>query len=245
MNLLIDIGNHFLKWAECREASWRGGHRVEIVGPPPDLFGRCWRDLPAPERIMVSDVKGTEFRTALTTWCSEYWRVRPLFLDPAAPGWGIKNSYRHPKQLGPDRWAALLGGRKLAQGPLGVIDCGTAITIDALDHADVFLGGAIMPGLSLARDCLTKSAHGIKEQGSEPLTVLGRSTADCVSGGVYYGSAGGIDRLVGEIENTLGRPLRWFLTGGDGMSLLPYLAVNASHEPELVLIGLNEALKRL
>ncbi len=244
MNLLVDIGNRFLKWAHCGDAQWHAGRRVEISDPPSALFARCWHELPAPRRIMVSNVRGPLFRSALTSWCEQNWRRRPEFLDPAAAVGGMKNRYIDPRQLGPDRWAALLGGRKLAQGALGVIDCGTAITVDVLDENDVFLGGAIMPGLRLARESLLRKAHGIKEPGFDLRAVLGRSTAECVSSGVQYGSAGGVDRLVGEIENILGQPLRWFLTGGDGPSLLPLVAVQASYEPELVLIGLNEALKR-
>jgi type III pantothenate kinase len=168
-----------------------------------------------------------------------------MFLEPTNAAYGIVNNYHDPKQLGSDRWAALIGARTLADGALGVIDCGTAITVDALSADNVFLGGAILPGFRLARNSLLKSTRGVNESESDLVSVLGRSTADCVSSGVYYGLAGGVDRLVNEIEKTLVQHLRLYVTGGDAIRLQPLLTAQTILEPELVLKGLSNVLNRL
>lgn len=245
MNLLIDVGNNYLKWAVMQDGRWDGGYRAAISGAERKLFDLCWGGLRAPGAVMVSNVRGQKFEDVLAKWCQERWRIRPKFLHPMDSTHGIVNNYLDPKQLGPDRWAALIGARTLAEGDLGVIDCGTAITIDALSAKNVFLGGAILPGLKLARNCLSKNTRGINESESDSIPVLGRSTAECVSSGVYYGLAGGVDRLVREIEKTLSHHLRLFITGGDAMRLKPLLKAQTVLEPELVLKGLSEVLTRL
>lgn len=245
MNLLIDVGNNYVKWAVVEDDCWDGGYRTAISGTVLQLFDSCWGGLRAPDAIMVSNVQGEKFEHALEKWCQDYWRIRPKFLASTDSAYGIVNNYRIPKQLGPDRWAAMIGARTLSDDALGVIDCGTAITVDALSADDVFVGGAILPGLRLARDCLSTSTRGINESESDSVSVLGRSTADCVSSGVYYGLAGGVDRLVKEIEKTLSQDLRLFITGGDAVRLQPLLTVQTTLEPELVLKGLLALLNRL
>ncbi len=245
MNLLIDVGNSYVKWATVEDGHWDGGYRTAISGAISELFESCWGYLPAPRRIMVSNVQGEQFESDLVKWCQSYWRVRPMFLEPTETACGIVNNYHNHKQLGPDRWAALIGARTLADGALGVIDCGTAITVDALSADNVFLGGAILPGLKLAHDSLLTNTRGVNESESDLVSVLGRSTADCVGSGVYYGLAGGIDRLVSEIEKTLVQRLRLYVTGGDAIRLQPLLTAQTILEPELVLKGLLEVLNRL
>lgn len=245
MNLLIDVGNNYVKWAVVEHDQWDGGYRTAITGARSILFESCWGDLPAPSRIMVSNVQGGQFEYDLAKWCQSHWRVRPMYLEPMESAYGIVNTYHDPKQLGPDRWAALIGARKLSDGAIGIIDCGTAITVDALSADNVFWGGAILPGLRLARDSLLTSTRGINESESDLVSVLGRSTADCVSSGVNYGLAGGVDRIVYEIEKTLAQHLKLYVTGGDAIRLQPLLTAQTVLEPELVLKGLSEALHKL
>jgi pantothenate kinase type III len=64
-----------------------------------------------------------------------------------------------------------------------------------------------------------------------------------VSSGVYYGLAGGVDRLVNEIEKILVQHLRLYITGGDAIRLRSLLKAETILEPELVLKGLWEVLK--
>jgi len=119
------------------------------------------------------------------------------------------------------------------------------VTVDVLSIEDVFLGGAILPGLRLAHNSLLKNTRGITESDLTPRPVLGRSTAACVSSGVNYGLAGGIDRLVTEIEKAVKQGLTWYVTGGDALHIQSFLTVQAIHEPELVLKGLAVALSQL
>src|SRR5690606_11778764 len=55
-------------------------------------------------------------------------------------------AYADPNELGTDRWLAALAAFA-AHGAAVVVQCGTAITADAVDASGRFLGGAIAPGL--------------------------------------------------------------------------------------------------
>ncbi|SPE25658.1 exported hypothetical protein [Burkholderiales bacterium] len=70
----------------------------------------------------------------------------------------LRNCYRDPLQLGPDRWHALIGARaRFAHGTLAVINAGTATTIDGLGEDGAFFGGVIVPGLELMRASLARA----------------------------------------------------------------------------------------
>jgi len=242
--LLVDLGNTRLKWALESPYAWLGGFVSQVnTGTVPD-FERLWQDIAPPKRVMVANVRGAAAETALTAWCGKRWAVAPRFLDPAVPVTGIANGYRNPAQLGPDRWAAVIGAQAVGPVPALVVDCGTAITIDVIDQHNRYLGGAIMPGLDLARHSLRDRTEQIVDVSADCAQVLGRSTAECVSSGVLYGLVGGVDRCIEEAGNSLKTPSNLLLTGGDALRVQPLLKHPAMVEPDLVLRGLAEVMRR-
>src|SRR5450432_1908959 len=117
--LLIDIGNTFLKWGlfrtssegEARENRLESGHvLLEEIAGLATQFGK----FRAPARIVISNVAGTRVRATVI-------RVLEAWADAPVPHWiipqdeqcGVINRYRNPAQLGSDRWAALIGARYL------------------------------------------------------------------------------------------------------------------------------------
>ena len=155
---------------------------------------------------------------------------------------GITNEYAQPEQLGCDRWAALIGARSLLdRGSLCVVDCGTAITVDALTEDDRFLGGIIFPGIGLIQESLLKGTADITHSRAEFKQVLGTTTAEAVSGGSFIGVAGAIDRVLCEMYAILDEP-KLYITGGDASLLLPLLKKSLQYEPDLVLLGLAHTL---
>ena len=125
-NLLIDIGNTFVKWGRYR-AGRRGlrGGELPRVGPcccaprSPELAA-AWRRLRAPAHIVISNVAGTRVRASMLR-CLEVWpdAPAPLWLVSQAEQCGVKNGYRNPAQLGSDRWAAMIGARGHRRRPAG------------------------------------------------------------------------------------------------------------------------------
>lgn len=238
MNLLVDMGNTCIKWAvadrpdslQMRSASYQ----LEL----PLLLDRYWRALAPPRRLVVASVVAAEQVHQLKDWVAARWAVPVSVLQAQRQMLGVKNSYGRPEALGSDRWAALIAAWQLIHSAACVIDCGTAVTVDALSSDGEFLGGVILPGISLMRSSLLAHTAGIRTVEAETTDCLGRSTAQGVAAGTLFGLAGGIERIVDEHRRVLGSELRILLTGGAAGTLMPYLRYPLVHIPDLVLRGL-------
>ena len=148
----------------------------------------------------------------------------------------IKSAY---PGLGADRIANLIGGRELFGLPVCVIDFGTATTIDVLASNNEYAGGVILPGINLQVNCLHQhtSLLPVASQPNE-LSVLGKSTIECIHAGIYQGE---IYRIKGFIEEIRAKfDPKFVCTGGLGEFFTNYLSVK--YEPYLTLFGLYFAL---
>ena len=242
MNLLVDIGNARIKWGLQDGDSWTDGEAQLHKGRAfKDIARPIWKDLVQPERVIVSNVAGREYEKSVQTWMKRRWKVVPEFLRSQASQCGVTNAYQVPERLGADRWANLIAAHAYYPGPAVIIDCGTAITIDALDAAGKHLGGLIVPGMDLMSAALVGNAAGIEltEPGSQSVSLLGSSTESAVAGGVLYTAVALVDRVCQDLRAELGRTTTMLLTGGDAGRLLPLLDTRPRHDANLVLKGLS------
>ncbi|OGI52202.1 MAG: hypothetical protein A3E57_02130 [Candidatus Muproteobacteria bacterium RIFCSPHIGHO2_12_FULL_60_33] len=237
MNLLIDLGNSRLKWAQHAPGLWHT-EAAMLDDEMPSLLDRLWHDMAAPQKVVVCSVSPPRRRRALEQWVQARWPITPQIVRTQAEQFGVKNRYREPEQLGVDRWVALIGARGLTPSAACVVDCGTAVTVDALSAQGEFLGGAVFPGLRLLRDSLVQGTAGISAAEGRADDCLARSTADGVAAGTLYGLAGAVERLIDEYRRTLGETMEIFLTGGEAPALAAHLRVPATLVPDLVLKGL-------
>lgn len=238
MNLLIDIGNSRLKWAVDDGDSMRVGRSATLDAPLETIAHRLWHDLPRPDRVVVSNVKGQATERALRAWGAERWNIEPVFVRPNRQSHGVASKYRDPGQLGSDRWAAVIGARSMEGAAVCVVDCGTAVTVDGVNDTGEFIGGVILPGLRLARECLSESTAGIDNVVAEEVGFPGESTQQAVHIGAVFAVVGGIERSITEFRQLLGDHMVVYLTGGDAAQIGDRLSVTAIHHPELVLRGL-------
>ena len=242
MNLLVDIGNARIKWGLQDGDSWTDGEAQLHKGRAfKDIARPIWKDLVQPERVIVSNVAGREYEKSVQTWIKRRWKVVPEFLRSQASQCGVTNAYQVPERLGADRWANLIAAHAYYPGPAVIIDCGTAITIDALDAAGRHLGGLIVPGIDLMSAALVGNAAGIElnEPGSQSVSLLGSSTESAVAGGVLYTAVALVDRVCQDLRAELGKATSMLLTGGDAGRLLPLLDTRPRHDANLVLKGLS------
>jgi type III pantothenate kinase len=243
MILILDAGNSRLKWAILRNGHFEHGGILGHTGDAlKELASAAWGELDIPESILVANVAGEPFRRALNSWVRRHWKLTPEYLVADAELFGIRNAYAEPSRLGIDRWLALLAARELHKGPLCIVDCGTALTIDALAQDNRHLGGLIIPGLQLMRDALVGRAEAIREQmqsaSHEQVRLLGADTGSAVVGGTLYAEVAVIDRVLADLRAELGTGLRCVLTGGDAEGIVPLLTTRVHHEADLVLKGL-------
>ena len=138
MNLLIDLGNTRLKWAQHAPDAWQ----VQTCTLTPQdvihLLDQAWRGMSAPRKIVISNVAGAHTLEAMQRWITSHWSLTPHVIRAQADQLGVKNLYHEPATLGADRWAALIAARGLTSAAACVIDCGTAVTVDALSALGEF-----------------------------------------------------------------------------------------------------------
>jgi type III pantothenate kinase len=237
MNLLVDLGNSRLKWA-WQTRGQLSMHVHDARGRQPrDVLEEAWGKEPAPGRLLVASVAGEAWCAALEEYARARWNLAPEFARSQPEQLGVCSAYRNPEGLGVDRWVALIGARATAPGAVCVVDCGTAVTVDALSAAGEHLGGAIFPGLHLLRESLARGTHAIGFAIGDASSVLAHATADGVAAGTLFGLAGAIERLIAAQEQRAG-PVRVLLTGGDAARLAPLLSHPVEQVPDLVLRGL-------
>jgi type III pantothenate kinase len=239
VNLLIDLGNSRLKWAQHGAGLWRteavpldGGKNFE------SLLDQAWGKIARPQQVILCSVSGPERLQAIERWARARWSIAAHVVRPQPQQLGVKNLYRRPEQLGADRWAALIGARGLTASAACVVDAGTAVTVEALSSAGEFLGGAIFPGLRLLRDSLARGTEALPAVAGGAADCLGRSTEEAIAAGTLFGLTGAVERLIDEYRRSLGEPVEIFLTGGDAPVLAARLRVKHTPVPDLVLKGL-------
>jgi len=145
--------------------------------------------------------------------------------------------------MGSDRKLSLFGGLSIASPPLITIDCGTAVTINVLNNDNTCIGGLIFPGLSLQERALKEMTSGLKNFDLQiPNQILGKTTSEAISIGLYQGLANAISCFVGSIKNEYfpDDELNIFLTGGSSSLILPLLKSHFqfTFEEKLNLLGM-------
>lgn len=170
----------------------------------------------------------------------------PRIISHSSTGLAVR--YNPPESVGLDRLVNLVAAKAEVQCPLAVVDAGTAITIDLLDAAEEFVGGAILPGARLMLQALKLGTAQLPDiEPAAPSQPVGDSTRACLQAGLYYGLAGAVDRLLEEYELRLGNPLAVLLTGGDAELIVAKSRRLDTQQicPDLTLQGIRLLEERL
>ncbi|HOW76844.1 MAG TPA: type III pantothenate kinase [Candidatus Competibacteraceae bacterium] len=238
MIFLADVGNSRIKWAVWDGSGFQQrGQASHGAENWTEWAERQWRALPPPQRALMVSVAGPEARSAFTDWIQKSWGIEAQFVGSTTAACGVRNAYAEPERLGADRWVALIAARSLTRQSCYVVDCGTAVTIDALAADGQHLGGVIVPGMRLMREALYRETRQIPPETGEP-RLFGQSTREGVWGGALYAVASTIDGITERMIANHGSGLR-LLTGGDAEGVLPYLQAAYQLEPELIFTGLR------
>jgi type III pantothenate kinase len=119
-----------------------------------------------------------------------------------------------------------------------VADCGTAITVDCVSDEGVFLGGAILPGLSLGASALAGGTALLPKVALErPTWVFGKDTRQAIIGGLVQGARGAIQFLTEAYATELKKWPLLLLTGGDAELIREEQGLEQAVVPELTLLG--------
>lgn len=240
MQLLIDFGNTRIKWGLLEKGALRyGGDAGYQTQDIDELFADWWGDLPRPATVVCASVAAPKFDQRLDHWCDQRWHIPVDRLQSVARQLGVINAYPEPQTLGSDRWAALIAAHHLTSHHVGVIDCGTAITIDLLRADGTHQGGYIVPGLKAMQQCLLEQTGCIDFEPILPDRLEpGDSTTSCIGRGALRSVTALIDRLMDELPQQYDQRLDWLLTGGDAKHVQAQLRHSCRMVSDLVLQGL-------
>lgn len=126
------------------------------------------------------------------------------------------NGYDQPAQLGPDRWAAMLGAQTHAKThtrPLIMASFGTATTIDTVGPDGRFIGGVILPGPALMRRSLFNDTADLPLADS-PVSLFPTHTHAAIASGVAAAQAGALLRQWLAARAQFDTPPTLFVAGG-------------------------------
>lgn len=246
MKLLVDLGNSRIKWCglsgdQCTPSEARA-YESRLEAAPTNalrlgaVLDEVWSEIEKPSRLVLCNVAGPEIGNRLTDWVGRHWGCPVLNLRSGPELGGVTNAYPEPERLGVDRLVAMVGARSLIEGPLCVVDVGTAVTLDALDERGRHLGGLIAPGPAMMMTSLGQTGDILLDREGS-VTEFADATPDAVASGVMLSSIALIERFVVAAHKKLKQNVTLVVTGGAGRRMLSHLE-DARFEPDLVLQGL-------
>lgn len=232
-NLWLDLGNTRLKYwlADDIGQIITSDAKQHLQAPAELLIGLTDRfSALAPEFIGVSSVLGEEVNAQVAeSLASLDIPFEFVHVDAHHP---LLTSDYDAGQLGVDRWLQILGAvdRKKRQC---IVGCGTALTIDLVDHAH-HLGGYIFPSIYLQREALFSGTKQISiSEGTFTSISEGVNTSDAVHRGILLSIVGAINEIARRNPN-----YEFTLTGGDAPLLAQHLNHPIHIKDSLLLNGL-------
>jgi type III pantothenate kinase len=196
-----------------------------------------------PEGIIISSVVPDHTRVLQKT--AEGLKTGGVMILSYRTRTGLTFDVRNPGKVGADRIADAVAAYELCKGPVAVANFGTATTVSVVGEGAVFLGGAIMPGIRLMNESLargTSMLFQVPVRKTGP--ALGKDTTANIQSGLFYGTAGAVEKIIGAIEKESGFKLKVVVTGGYGALVSNLLKRKHKLKPYLTLEGLEIIYKR-
>ncbi len=147
---------------------------------------------------------------------------------------------------GQDRMLNALAAFDMMREACAVIDAGTAVTVDFVDGAGVFQGGAIAPGARMQLNSLHSGTATLPEvdlAAPDPAEVYAKTTRQAMLHGVYFGVRGMVRLLVERYAESFGAYPRVIATGGDAPLIFDGDEFIERIVPDLTLRGIGVAVR--
>lgn len=253
MLLAIDSGNTNIVFAlfdgEKVRGEWRSSTTVNRTA---DEFGVWLIQLMAIEGIDRKEVSACIIASVvpavmfnLKQLCRKYFGQEALVVGEEGVKLGLNVLLDRPEEVGADRLVNAVAAHKFYQGPLIVIDFGTATTFDVVDGEGNYCGGAIAPGINLSLEALHAAAAKLPRVAiGRPGKVIGKATVPAIRSGIYWGYVGLIEGLVSRIEKEFGQKMTVVATGGLAPLFMEATPVIDHLQGDLTLRGLLEIHRR-
>lgn len=252
MLLVIDSGNTNTLFAIHDGEDWAGQWRIATdPARTADEFAVWFYQLMDMAKLRFEDISDCVISTVvpqslfnLRNLARRHMNVEPMIVGDEGVDLGVKVRLPNPEQVGADRLVNALGAAVVYDGPLILIDSGTATTFDIVSADRHFEGGIIAPGINLSMRALHEAAARLPRiEIKRPDKVIGRDTVSAMQSGVFWGYIGLIDGLVRQISQEDDRNFTVVGTGGVA-SLFDGASETIQHyDSDLTIRGLLEIWK--
>ena len=156
----------------------------------------------------------------------------------------IPTLVKNPQTVGIDRLLNALAAYRQTQTSTIVIDFGTAITMDIVSTKGEFLGGLILPGIRTSAYALNRQTSLLPEVDiKRPKKIIGKTSADAIKAGIYYGTIGSVNHIIKELNKVYGDLEYTIATGGDVKILKREIPEIDKFIPRLTLEGIRLAFE--
>jgi len=216
--LLVDLGNSHMALATYINGKRSEADRVETdpFDPGAKPLLRMWDTLSASAKraAVVSSVCPPALER-LRQWCDEN-DISPLLVlgeDLDAP---IGADLPAPEKVGMDRLCVAAAAYAKVQSACVVADFGTALTVDLVSDNGIFLGGTILPGVSLSAKALKEHTALLPLVTIEhPNAMLGKDTENAINSGIFAMMRGALREITEQYASDIGRWPPLLVTGGN------------------------------
>ncbi|WP_411893455.1 type III pantothenate kinase [Winogradskyella sp. A2] len=234
MNLIVDVGNSFVKFAVYKRNKLEYKISFEL-SEFKKQFKSVKKKYPKINRAIVSSVGRLSKKQVEII--DDDLKLIVLSHELKTP---FKNLYETPETLGVDRIALVSASvDKFPDKNVLIIDAGTCITYDFVTDENVYLGGAISPGIRLRYKALNNLTANLPLlETNLPKSIIGDSTEESIHSGVVNGVIKEIDGLI-EYYKENHQDLTVILTGGDANFLSNQLKNSIFANSNFLLEGLN------
>lgn len=221
-SLNLDIGNSTVDWLlTAPDGAEKHGKALDFANLVEQVPSETINQV---NMACVRQSRLKEWQRAI----ADKWGLTARVAQVQADYKGLKLAYKQPRQLGVDRWLALLAVHSRSEPSWLVIDAGSALTVDFLNEGR-HLGGFIAPGIeSMQQVCYEKVDSPPQRDGI--VAALGLDTASCIRLGIWEMTRIFVEQQLKRFsaEYPLGQAI---FTGGDGEAL--YRECSAGVDEEL------------
>ncbi len=168
-------------------------------------------------KVVFSSVANTSVSGRILDILQRHFTHTPITAKTEIVFNNLKNGYTDFKQLGVDRWLAMIATNPSAENRI-IIDAGSWITMDAISKDGQHLGGAII-SQHKSDEALLLKRFNLAHQANAHHLQFGLSTQQCISmvKGRY-----GVHTVISLLSlwiNHIAQPCRLFITGGDAKEI--------------------------
>ena len=238
MNLIIDVGNSFIKLAVFSGGEIqhkRSSSKKEFI----TSLNEVSKEYSTIDHCIISSVGGPA-----VIKISAVKKIAPVFVLSHEATLPFRNQYATPETLGVDRIALIsAAASQFPEKNVLIIDAGSCITYDFLSAENKYLGGAISPGIEMRYKAMHTFTANLPLL--EPRILknsVGDTTNNSMHIGVIHGVVNELDGFIDEYIENFGN-LTVILTGGDAHFLRDSIKNDIFANSNFLLEGLNYILE--